>query len=165
MSHYPRLEYKVGQVLISVHHFVDCRKILFSGLPNISGKSQNLMLTWELVWRSVIGGLIVDFFCNAFWALNCQWRWIFYQWVLISFLNFFYLHTKITNNIILFKNSPKTPLEKAVEFFHFDFEFADEPSDTSLMQNADVFQVDKNYPDMFITDSRGFSQVKKSGKL
>ena len=60
---------------------------------------------------------------------------------------------------------PKTPVEKALEFFHFDFEFSDEPSDTSLKQNYDVrigiqlhllqlslgfqvFQVDKQYPDM-----------------
>jgi len=54
---------------------------------------------------------------------------------------------------------PKTPVEKALEFFHFDFEFADEPSDTSLMANADVFKVDPNYPDMFITDSRGYSEI------
>ena len=61
-------------------------------------------------------------------------------------------------------------MEKALEFFHFDFEFSDEPSDTSLKQNYDVrihwhtitffcnylqlslgfqvFQVDKQYPDM-----------------
>ena len=62
-------------------------------------------------------------------------------------------------------NRPKTPVEKALEFFHFDFEFSDEPSDTSLKQNYDVrigtqlhllqlplgfqvFQVDKQYPDM-----------------
>ena len=35
-------------------------------------------------------------------------------------------------------NRPKTPVEKALEFFHFDFEFSDEPSDTSLKQNYDV---------------------------
>lgn len=52
-------------------------------------------------------------------------------------------------------------MEKALEFFYFDFEFADEPSDTSLMANADVFEVDPNFPDMFITDSRGYSEVKK----
>ena len=51
-------------------------------------------------------------------------------------------------------------MEKALEFFHFDFEFADEPADTSLIQNANIFDVDKNFPDMFVTDSRGFSQVK-----
>ena len=51
-------------------------------------------------------------------------------------------------------------MEKALEFFHFDFEFADEPSDTSLMANADVFKVDPNFPDMFITDSRGYSEVE-----
>ena len=59
-------------------------------------------------------------------------------------------------------------MEKALEFFHFGFEFSDEPSDTSLKQNYDVrigiqthfcnylqlyfglqvFQVDKQYPDM-----------------
>ena len=55
-------------------------------------------------------------------------------------------------------------MEKALEFFHFDFEFADEPADTSLMQNADVFEVDPKFPDMFITDPRGYSQVKSSRK-
>lgn len=28
-----------------------------------------------------------------------------------------------------------TPIEKAVEFFNFDFEFADEPIDTGLKDN------------------------------
>ena len=59
-----------------------------------------------------------------------------------------------------FLHRPKTPVEKALEFFHFDFEFADEPADTSLMQNIIVFEKDKQYPDFFITDSRGFSKVR-----
>jgi hypothetical protein len=31
-----------------------------------------------------------------------------------------------------------TPIEKAVEFFSFDFEFADDPSDTGLKDNIKV---------------------------
>ena len=62
----------------------------------------------------------------------------------------------------MFAHRPKTPVEKALEFFHFDFEFADEPADTSLKQNYDVFIVDKKFPDMFVTDSRGYSQVNSS---
>ena len=52
-----------------------------------------------------------------------------------------------------------TPIEKALEFFHFDFEFGDEPSDTSLYANYEVFSVKEDRPDMFVTDSRGYSQV------
>ena len=77
-------------------------------------------------------------------------------------------------------------MEKALEFFHFDFEFSDEPSDTSLKQNYDVrisiqlhllqlslgfqvFQVDKQYPDMLIelqnvADMANNICVKKYGK-
>merc|ERR1712130_21462 len=54
---------------------------------------------------------------------------------------------------------PKTPLEKALEFFFFDFTFGDEPADTSLKQNGHVLNMDENFPDMFITDSRGYSQI------
>ena len=63
-----------------------------------------------------------------------------------------------------FLHRPKTPVEKALEFFHFDFEFADEPADTSLMQNIIVFEKNKQYPDFFITDSRGFSKVRTCKK-
>jgi hypothetical protein len=31
-----------------------------------------------------------------------------------------------------------TPVEKAVEYFNFDFEFADEPQDTGLKDNIKV---------------------------
>ena len=33
---------------------------------------------------------------------------------------------------------PTHPLEKAAEYFEFDFEFGGEPEDTSLQSNADV---------------------------
>ena len=84
---------------------------------------------------------------------ECDWRF--------SSLNSLKLLIQFSSYI----NRPKTPVEKALEFFHFDFEFSDEPSDTSLKQNYDVrigiklhllqlslgfqvFQVDKQYPDM-----------------
>ena len=33
---------------------------------------------------------------------------------------------------------PRTPQEKALEFFNFDFEFGDEPADASLVGNYEV---------------------------
>ena len=53
---------------------------------------------------------------------------------------------------------PKLPLEKAVEIFDFDFEFADEPEDTGLKSNAKHLHPHEQ-DDIFIADSRGFSQI------
>ena len=50
---------------------------------------------------------------------------------------------------------PKHPIEKAAEFYYFDFEFADEPEDTGLKNNAHVFK-DHGDDDLFIADKRGF---------
>ena len=33
---------------------------------------------------------------------------------------------------------PVTPVQSAAEFYDFDFEFSDEPSDTGLMDNYEV---------------------------
>ena len=41
-----------------------------------------------------------------------------------------------------------------------DFEFGDEPSDTSLIANYEIFNISKKRPDMFITDQRGYEQVR-----
>ena len=53
---------------------------------------------------------------------------------------------------------PKHPLERAAEFYDFDFEFGDEPEDTGLKNNAKVFK-DHGEDDLFIADKRGFSQI------
>jgi len=53
---------------------------------------------------------------------------------------------------------PVTPVERAVEFFNFDFEFSDEPSDTGLMDNVGVFR-SHGKDDMFVADKRGYSTV------
>jgi len=53
---------------------------------------------------------------------------------------------------------PLTPIERAVEFFDFDFEFGDEPSDTGLKSNYEVFELHgKN--DQFIADKRGYAHI------
>ena len=65
------------------------------------------------------------------------------------------------SKIFLYLHRPQTPVEQALELFLFDFEFADEPADISLKQGFDVFEVDENYPDMFIVDSRGYSSVSE----
>ena len=105
----------------------------------------NPMWTWELVWPSATGG-------------NNDDAILFFLLSLYQQFHHFLFH------LLLTAHRPKTPVEKALEFFHFDFEFADEPSDTSLIANADVFKVDPNFPDMFITDSRGYSEVMTSLK-
>ena len=56
-------------------------------------------------------------------------------------------------------NRPKTPVEKALEFFHFDFEFSDEPSDTSLKQNYDVRIGIQLHFLQFIVTFSGFSGI------
>ena len=59
---------------------------------------------------------------------------------------------------------PMSPVQRALEVFHMDFEFGDEPSDTSLIANYEIFNISKKRPDMFITDQRGYEQVQaKSG--
>ena len=52
----------------------------------------------------------------------------------------------------------KHPIEKAAEFYCFDFEFADEPEDTGLKNNAHTFK-DHGDDDLFIGDKQGFSQI------
>ena len=65
-----------------------------------------------------------------------------------DYIGVFTSHQKYCLFFHLILKRPHTPLEKALEFHYFDFEFADEPSDTSLKQNVDVFQVDESRPDM-----------------
>ena len=45
-----------------------------------------------------------------------------------------------------------------MEYFDFDFEFADEPDDTSLKNTAKTFK-DHGDDDLFIADNRGFAQI------
>ena len=56
---------------------------------------------------------------------------------------------------------PTHPLEKAAEYFEFDFEFGDEPEDTGIRSNAKVYS-EHSKSDMFIADKRGYSQVTSS---
>ena len=56
-------------------------------------------------------------------------------------------------------NRPKTPVEKALEFFHFDFEFSDEPSDTILKQNYDVRIGIQLHSMQLLTTYFGFSGI------
>ena len=88
-------------------------------------------------------------------ALN-DWRFLYYIYhnIYILYLLYwlhwsFYFSSKILPLFSPHLKRPHTPLEKALEFHYFDFEFADEPSDTSLKQNVDVFQVDESRPDMW----------------
>merc|ERR1712142_282208 len=53
---------------------------------------------------------------------------------------------------------PKNPIQHASEYFCFDFEFGDEPEDTGLKNNAEVYK-DHLGHDNFIADKRGFSQI------
>jgi len=53
---------------------------------------------------------------------------------------------------------PVTPVERAVEFFNFDFEFADEPSDSGLINNFKIF-ASHGKDDLFVADKRGYSQI------
>ena len=91
-------------------------------------------------------------------ALN-DWRFLYYVYHNIYYIYYiiynytdyigvFTSHQKILPLFSPHLKRPHTPLEKALEFHYFDFEFADEPSDTSLKQNVDVFQVDESRPDM-----------------
>jgi len=53
---------------------------------------------------------------------------------------------------------PLTPIERAAEFFDFDFEFGDDPSSTGLKSNYEVFDLHgKN--DQFIADKRGYAHI------
>jgi len=53
---------------------------------------------------------------------------------------------------------PTHPLEKAAEYFEFDFEFGDEPENTGIKSNAKVYTEHSKH-DLFIADSRGYSRV------
>ena len=53
---------------------------------------------------------------------------------------------------------PKTPIQRASEYWNFDFEFGDEPEDTGLKNNAKVYK-DHGDDDLFIVDKRGFAQI------
>ena len=53
---------------------------------------------------------------------------------------------------------PTHPIEKAMEYYEFDFEFADEPEITSLENTAAIFK-DHGDDDLFIADNRGFAQI------
>ena len=46
-----------------------------------------------------------------------------------------------------------------------DFEFGDEPSDVSLFGNYEIFDVSEKRPDMFITDQRGYEQVRAKSRV
>jgi len=53
---------------------------------------------------------------------------------------------------------PVTPVQSAAEFYDFDFEFSDEPSDTGLMDNYEVYSLPSD-SDKFITDQRGYATI------
>ncbi|XP_023344218.1 polyamine oxidase isoform X2 [Eurytemora carolleeae] len=53
---------------------------------------------------------------------------------------------------------PLTPVERAVEFFSFDFEFGEEPEETGLRSNYQVLKEHKRL-DQFVSDKRGYSQI------
>eukprot|EP00092_Neocalanus_flemingeri_P015289 GFUD01016527.1.p1 GENE.GFUD01016527.1~~GFUD01016527.1.p1 ORF type:complete len:554 (+),score=141.96 GFUD01016527.1:120-1781(+) len=55
---------------------------------------------------------------------------------------------------------PVTPIEKAIEFYDFDYGFGDEPSDTGLKNNANDYS-EQVKDDMFIADQRGYSKIIK----
>jgi len=53
---------------------------------------------------------------------------------------------------------PITPVEQAVEYFNFDFEFGDEPSDTGLTDNFKIFAKHGKH-DKFVADKRGYAHI------
>lgn len=56
---------------------------------------------------------------------------------------------------------PSTPLENAVEYFDFDFELGDTPSQSSLKNNAKEFAI-HGRNDMFVKDQKGYSYIIKN---
>ena len=53
---------------------------------------------------------------------------------------------------------PRTPIQKASEYWFFDFEYGDEPEDTGVKNNAYTYK-DHGDDDLFIADKRGFAQI------
>eukprot|EP00058_Branchiostoma_floridae_P002571 XP_002588059.1 hypothetical protein BRAFLDRAFT_83047 [Branchiostoma floridae] len=53
---------------------------------------------------------------------------------------------------------PKTPLEKVIEYFDYEFEYADAPEVTSL-NNTGMNEEDFTGGEYFVTDQRGFGHI------
>ena len=56
---------------------------------------------------------------------------------------------------------PRHPVQKAVEYYEFDFEFGVEPEDTGVKNNAGTFS-NHGPNDKFIADKRGYAQIIKN---
>ncbi len=54
---------------------------------------------------------------------------------------------------------PKTPIHQTIEFFDFDFEWADIPAVTSLKSTTPIQKISASGGNLFIKDQRGFKRI------